>query len=109
MLINSRGSQLKSLQIKTSTTCITVRYLVSPQITLSDALLHSQRSSTQWACLLLMINPTVQTLPMKYVLAEFQPPDLLLAFELIKANGATLGLLLGSQLLVSDHRKPLLD
>lgn len=59
-----------------------------PLIKLIGHLIRHEGSPTKRAGLLIVIHPTVQTRPVKNVLAIRQAPDLLAGLELVQADGA---------------------
>ncbi|CAN6568185.1 hypothetical protein FF1_000701 [Malus domestica] len=61
-----------------------------PLIKLIAHLIGHERRPTKRARLLIVVHPTVQTRPVKNVLAIRQTPDLVLHLELVQADGATL-------------------
>lgn len=75
-------------------TVLTVKFMVNlrgspePLIKLIAHLIRHEGRPTKRARLLIMVHPTVQTRPVKNVLAIRQTPDLLLDLKLVQANGA---------------------
>ncbi|PQM37021.1 hypothetical protein Pyn_03120 [Prunus yedoensis var. nudiflora] len=67
---------------------VNLRGSPEPLIKLIAHLIRHEGRPTKRARLLIMVHPTVQTRPVKNVLAIRQTPDLLLDLKLVQANGA---------------------
>lgn len=82
-----------------------------PFVQIPPRLFPEQRSSAEGTRLLAHPHPTVQTVPMEYVTAVHQPPDLVPSLEFAETDRASIGHFVGirctSQIFEPDHRQAL--